>query len=187
MVVLRILVAKQAAEREAKGRQQEDRLGLGSTRSCNTGSAGTWSLETFGRPADRQARTQCVRGRGDDGISSSRSKAPCQLLVVATSGCPTLRGWPTGWCSPSMRSGATDAAIAGGKGANLGALLAAGFRVPSGFVLTTAAYGVAARSASIDPRIRRLPRPNSEQESCHRRWRSQPAMRTGRWAVGKSP
>jgi phosphohistidine swiveling domain-containing protein len=46
---------------------------------------------------------------------------------------------------------ATDAAIAGGKGANLGELIAAGFRVPNGFVLTTAAYGVAARSASVDP------------------------------------
>ena len=35
---------------------------------------------------------------------------------------------------------ATDGAIAGGKGANLGELIAAGFPVPNGFVLTTAAY-----------------------------------------------
>jgi phosphohistidine swiveling domain-containing protein len=46
---------------------------------------------------------------------------------------------------------ATDAAIAGGKGANLGELIAAGFPVPNGFILTTAAYRVAARSASVDP------------------------------------
>jgi pyruvate,water dikinase len=46
---------------------------------------------------------------------------------------------------------ATDAAIAGGKAANLGELITAGFPVPDGFILTTAAYGVAARSASADP------------------------------------
>jgi len=46
---------------------------------------------------------------------------------------------------------AADAAIAGGKGANLGELIAAGFSVPLGFILTTAAYGVAARSARVDP------------------------------------
>ena len=33
-----------------------------------------------------------------------------------------------------------DVDIAGGKGANLGALIGAGFPVPAGFVLTTAAY-----------------------------------------------
>ncbi len=46
---------------------------------------------------------------------------------------------------------AADAAIAGGKGANLGELIAAGFPVPNGFIVTTAAYGVAARSARVDP------------------------------------
>src|SRR2546428_4976841 len=49
---------------------------------------------------------------------------------------------------------AADAAIAGGKGANLGELIAAGFSVPLGLILTTAAYGVAARTArggSSDP------------------------------------
>ena len=36
--------------------------------------------------------------------------------------------------------GSGDLAIAGGKGANLGELLRAGFPVPGGFVVTTAAY-----------------------------------------------
>ena len=45
---------------------------------------------------------------------------------------------------------ATDAAIAGGKGANLGELIAAGFEVPDGFVLTTAAYRLAATAAEVD-------------------------------------
>ncbi|SDK93143.1 Pyruvate phosphate dikinase, PEP/pyruvate binding domain [Arthrobacter sp. ok362] len=36
--------------------------------------------------------------------------------------------------------GARDRAIAGGKGANLGELIRAGFPVPPGFVITTAAY-----------------------------------------------
>jgi hypothetical protein len=36
--------------------------------------------------------------------------------------------------------GATDMALAGGKGANLGELIRAGFPVPAGFIITTSAY-----------------------------------------------
>jgi len=50
---------------------------------------------------------------------------------------------------PSLR--ATDGAIAGGKGANLGELVAAGFPVPDGFVVTTAAYSAAAARADVRP------------------------------------
>lgn len=46
---------------------------------------------------------------------------------------------------------ASDGATAGGKGANLGELVAAGFPVPRGFVLLTPAYARAAREAGIDP------------------------------------
>jgi pyruvate,water dikinase len=46
---------------------------------------------------------------------------------------------------------AIDVAVAGGKGANLGELIAAGFQVPEGFVLTTAAYRAAAKAAKVDP------------------------------------
>jgi rifampicin phosphotransferase len=46
---------------------------------------------------------------------------------------------------------AGDGATAGGKGANLGELIAAGFDVPDGYVLTTAAYRAAARAAKVDP------------------------------------
>jgi phosphohistidine swiveling domain-containing protein len=46
---------------------------------------------------------------------------------------------------------AIDVSIAGGKGANLGELIAAGFQVPEGFVLTTAAYRAAAKAAKVDP------------------------------------
>ena len=48
--------------------------------------------------------------------------------------------------------GARDIAVAGGKGANLGELIRAGFPVPDGFVITTDAYDVAARAADVDPR-----------------------------------
>src|SRR5499426_633792 len=48
--------------------------------------------------------------------------------------------------------GAADVAVAGGKGANLGELACAGFPVPDGFVLTTAAYAIAAQAAGVDPR-----------------------------------
>jgi rifampicin phosphotransferase len=43
-----------------------------------------------------------------------------------------------------------DIAAAGGKGANLGELIAAGFPVPDGYVLTTDAYVAAARAAKVD-------------------------------------
>ncbi|MGS0688455.1 PEP/pyruvate-binding domain-containing protein [Nakamurella sp. GG22] len=43
--------------------------------------------------------------------------------------------------------GASDIGVAGGKGANLGELLRAGFRVPDGFVITTAAYSAALQAA----------------------------------------
>jgi rifampicin phosphotransferase len=46
---------------------------------------------------------------------------------------------------------ASDGSVAGGKGANLGELIAAGFPVPDGFVVTTEAYVLAAREASVDP------------------------------------
>src|SRR5919108_4320847 len=46
---------------------------------------------------------------------------------------------------------AADIAVAGGKGANLGELIAAGFAVPDGYVLTTAAYRAAARAAKVNP------------------------------------
>ncbi len=48
--------------------------------------------------------------------------------------------------------GARDISVAGGKGANLGELIRAGFPVPDGFVITTDAYDVAARAAAVDPR-----------------------------------
>ncbi len=48
--------------------------------------------------------------------------------------------------------GAGDLQIAGGKGANLGELMRAGFPVPDGFVITTAAYAAVADAAGTDPR-----------------------------------
>src|SRR3712207_3421096 len=42
--------------------------------------------------------------------------------------------------APLERVSRTDLQSAGGKGANLGELLRAGFSVPAGFVVTTAAY-----------------------------------------------
>ncbi|HZJ09040.1 MAG TPA: PEP/pyruvate-binding domain-containing protein [Trueperaceae bacterium] len=45
--------------------------------------------------------------------------------------------------------GRGDLAVAGGKGANLGELLRAGFPVPDGFVVTTHAYALAAERAGL--------------------------------------
>jgi rifampicin phosphotransferase len=46
---------------------------------------------------------------------------------------------------------ASDGAVAGGKGANLGELIEAGFPVPDGFIVTTGAYVLGAREAAVDP------------------------------------
>ena len=54
----------------------------------------------------------------------------------------------------SLRQG--DTAVAGGKGANLGELIAGGFPVPAGFVVTAPAFLAAMRAAGIDARLREL-------------------------------
>lgn len=45
--------------------------------------------------------------------------------------------------------GAQDLALAGGKGANLGELVRAGFPVPAGFVVTTATYAAALNISGV--------------------------------------
>ncbi|MFC7070531.1 PEP/pyruvate-binding domain-containing protein [Halobaculum lipolyticum] len=52
--------------------------------------------------------------------------------------------------------GSDDLAVAGGKGANLGVLVAAGLPVPPGFVVTTAAYRALTDDAEIRDAIERL-------------------------------
>ncbi|HMR22256.1 MAG TPA: PEP/pyruvate-binding domain-containing protein, partial [Micropruina sp.] len=63
---------------------------------------------------------------------------------------------------PLTRIGAADLETAGGKGANLGELMAAGFRVPRGFVVTTAAYrrAVGAPGPQTRDAVRALPVPD---------------------------
>lgn len=51
---------------------------------------------------------------------------------------------------PLSALSARDLPIAGGKGANLGELIRAGFPVPEGFVITTDAYLAAASAAAVD-------------------------------------
>jgi phosphohistidine swiveling domain-containing protein len=50
----------------------------------------------------------------------------------------------------------TSLAIAGGKGANLGELSQAGFEVPPGFVITTAAYDLLLKKNGLPPQMRDL-------------------------------
>ncbi|MFL4476087.1 MFS transporter [Paeniglutamicibacter sp. MACA_103] len=50
---------------------------------------------------------------------------------------------------PLSALGPGDLAVAGGKAVNLGELLRAGFEIPDGFVVTTAAYGVVAGLAGV--------------------------------------
>src|ERR687897_3767769 len=46
-----------------------------------------------------------------------------------------------------------DLDLAGGKGANLGELLSAGFPVPDGFLVSTAAYASVVEQDSLEPVI----------------------------------
>ncbi len=55
-------------------------------------------------------------------------------------------------CLPLNRLRASDLPVAGGKGANLGELVAAGFDVPDGFVVTTAAYRLAVGAVGVPDR-----------------------------------
>src|SRR3954471_23015392 len=52
---------------------------------------------------------------------------------------------------PLAEVGAGDVAVAGGKGANLGELVRAGFRAPDGFVVSTRLYADALHTASLVP------------------------------------
>ena len=54
---------------------------------------------------------------------------------------------------PFEQLSATDVGLAGGKGANLGELTQAGFPVPPGFVLTTAAYRVFVQANDLQAAI----------------------------------
>ncbi|MDQ0756217.1 PEP/pyruvate-binding domain-containing protein [Arthrobacter sp. B3I4] len=57
---------------------------------------------------------------------------------------------------PLRDFGATDTAAAGGKGANLGELARAGFPVPAGFIITTAAYHAMLQDTGLDTTLARL-------------------------------
>jgi len=86
---------------------------------------------------------------------------------------------------------ASDVDIAGGKGANLGELVRAGFHVPDSFVLTTAAYDAAANAAHVDPhdpaaaaeRLRTSPVPEAVATAAREAYR---ALGGGRVAVRSS-
>src|SRR5438552_2751746 len=66
--------------------------------------------------------------------------------TAATAGTPPL-------VLPLPELGRGDLAVAGGKGANLGELVRAGFPVPAGFVVTTAAYDRFAADNCLDETI----------------------------------
>jgi rifampicin phosphotransferase len=54
------------------------------------------------------------------------------------------------WIRPLSQVGLDDLPLAGGKGANLGHLTSAGFPVPPGFCITTAAYEEVVRANDLD-------------------------------------
>lgn len=55
--------------------------------------------------------------------------------------------------APLLHFRRNDLAIAGGKGANLGELAQAGFDVPPGFIITTAAYDLFVQSNAVQTRL----------------------------------
>lgn len=65
---------------------------------------------------------------------------------------------------PLEHLGRTDVAVAGGKGANLGEMIGAGLPVPSGFVVTAAAYLDAMEAAGLRQRLIDLEQRSSSAE-----------------------
>ena len=60
-------------------------------------------------------------------------------------------------------------AVAGGKAANLGELVRAGFPVPAGFCVTTAAYDLVAVDAGLEPTLAALAEtPRPRRKTCLR-------------------
>ncbi|HEX9028735.1 MAG TPA: PEP/pyruvate-binding domain-containing protein, partial [Anaerolineales bacterium] len=55
--------------------------------------------------------------------------------------------------APFAQFGHTHIALAGGKGANLGELVRAGFDVPPGFIITTATYDLLLQSNGLHARL----------------------------------
>jgi pyruvate,water dikinase len=56
---------------------------------------------------------------------------------------------------PLSRLGMADAGRAGGKGANLGEMLGAGFPVPDGFVVMAGAFRAAMQAGGVDAELTR--------------------------------
>ncbi|RLM62973.1 pyruvate phosphate dikinase [Halorubrum sp. Atlit-8R] len=73
---------------------------------------------------------------------------------------PPTPGNSTAYTRRFDELGRDDLALAGGKGANLGELVRAGLPVPTGFVVTTAAYRELTDSSAIREAIDELDRPN---------------------------
>ena len=68
--------------------------------------------------------------------------------------------------------GKGDLPLAGGKGANLGELIRAGFPVPPGFVVTTAAYDRVAAGGADRESLLRAPIPDDLAEAVRAAWRA---------------
>src|SRR5205807_3621146 len=60
----------------------------------------------------------------------------------------------------------TSLPVAGGKAANLGELICAGFAVPAGFCVTTAAYVRVSAAASLDTYLWALEATESSARAC---------------------
>ncbi len=78
---------------------------------------------------------------------------------------------------------AVDPSLVGGKGANLGLLTRAGFDVPTGFLITTAAYRTFLESARLTPRIEELLRDANPADASDLETR----MQSVRDAIGSAP
>jgi pyruvate,water dikinase len=78
------------------------------------------------------------------------------MMTRAATPAPGASNRIAGWIAWFRDFGVGDAAVAGGKGANLGELERAGFPVPGGFVVTAASYLHAIESAGMRDRLRQL-------------------------------
>src|SRR5690606_25221361 len=109
-----------------------------------------------GRAAGVRPRHAAVRagpraGRRTARSSAAHHRARRPLEEGLMTHAPTRPA--TGFVLPLGAVGRDDLATAGGKGANLGELIRAGFPVPDGVVVTTDAYAAVVEHARLAPAV----------------------------------
>src|SRR5919204_4533472 len=136
-------------------RGERPRAARGERRRSPRSATRPHAARTRARPASREDR-RGAEAAARAGPYTGRGGAASRALAASSGERPgvdpmTVAGTRRDLVRTLRDVRATDVRLAGGKGANLGELVSAGFPVPEGFVLGTDAYVLAAAQAGVDP------------------------------------